>query len=186
MQVKLARVRLHDFGGLATEASHVSPVGLSSSITQLARSPYRSPTTGSMGRTMVYSWDDKEAVCYKLYVEERRSLEDVMSHFEMRSFTPRYGLARVLSTGCRILSRSGFNMTMKPGQLLCRDADYSTTARGPSNSSSNDGTSQASKTQDTRILHSSPASTNYGSRTTLRRTWSTPCRLRASRSMTAS
>ncbi|KAH6852954.1 hypothetical protein BKA58DRAFT_325815 [Alternaria rosae] len=37
---------------------------------------------------MVYSWDDKEAVCYQLYVEERRSLEEVMSYFEIRGFTP--------------------------------------------------------------------------------------------------
>ncbi|KAL1794896.1 hypothetical protein ACET3X_006712 [Alternaria dauci] len=37
---------------------------------------------------MVYSWDDKEAVCYQLYVEERRSLEEVMSYWEIRGFTP--------------------------------------------------------------------------------------------------
>ncbi|KAI4647438.1 uncharacterized protein J4E79_010296 [Alternaria viburni] len=37
---------------------------------------------------MVYSWDDKEALCYQLYVEERRSLEEVMSYFEIRGFTP--------------------------------------------------------------------------------------------------
>ncbi|CAN9156492.1 unnamed protein product [Alternaria alternata] len=30
---------------------------------------------------MAYSWDDKEAVCYQLYVEERRSLEEVMSYW---------------------------------------------------------------------------------------------------------
>jgi DUF2075 family protein len=39
---------------------------------------------------MVYSWDDKEAICYQLYVEERRSLEEVMSYWEIRGFTPRY------------------------------------------------------------------------------------------------
>ena len=39
---------------------------------------------------MVYSWDDKEAVCYRLYVEERRSLEEVISYWEARGFTPRY------------------------------------------------------------------------------------------------
>ncbi|KAL6153252.1 hypothetical protein ACJQWK_03010 [Exserohilum turcicum] len=37
---------------------------------------------------MVYSWDDKEAVCYRLYVEERRSLEEVISYWEARGFTP--------------------------------------------------------------------------------------------------
>ena len=39
---------------------------------------------------MVYSWDDKEAVCYRLYVEERRSLEEVICYWEIRGFTPRY------------------------------------------------------------------------------------------------
>lgn len=39
---------------------------------------------------MVYSWDDKEAVCYRLYVEERKSLEEVIAYWEVRGFTPRY------------------------------------------------------------------------------------------------
>ena len=47
---------------------------------------------------MVYSWDDKEALCYQLYVEERRSLEEVMSYFEIRGFTPRYASAAREST----------------------------------------------------------------------------------------
>ncbi|EFQ93008.1 hypothetical protein PTT_09743 [Pyrenophora teres f. teres 0-1] len=37
---------------------------------------------------MVYSWDDKEAICYRLYVEERRSLEEVICYWEIRGFTP--------------------------------------------------------------------------------------------------
>ncbi|EUC33503.1 hypothetical protein COCCADRAFT_4980 [Bipolaris zeicola 26-R-13] len=37
---------------------------------------------------MVYSWDDKEAVCYRLYVEERKSLEEVIAYWEVRGFTP--------------------------------------------------------------------------------------------------
>ena len=44
---------------------------------------------------MVYFWDDKEAVCYRLYVEERKSLEEVIAYWEVRGFTPRYvGLLR--------------------------------------------------------------------------------------------
>lgn len=39
---------------------------------------------------MVYSWDDKEAECYRLYVEEKRSLDEVVSYWELRGFTPRY------------------------------------------------------------------------------------------------
>jgi hypothetical protein len=39
---------------------------------------------------MVYNWDDKETECYRLYVEEKKSLDEVISHFEARGFTPRY------------------------------------------------------------------------------------------------
>jgi len=39
---------------------------------------------------MVYNWDDKEAECYRLYVEEKKSLDEVIAHFEARGFTPRY------------------------------------------------------------------------------------------------
>lgn len=39
---------------------------------------------------MVYHWDDKEAECYRLYVEEKRSLDEVISYWESRGFTPRY------------------------------------------------------------------------------------------------
>ncbi|KAF3036373.1 hypothetical protein E8E11_005202 [Didymella keratinophila] len=37
---------------------------------------------------MVYNWDDKEAECYRLYVEEKKSLDEVIAHFEARGFTP--------------------------------------------------------------------------------------------------
>ncbi|CAO2657871.1 Nn.00g071310.m01.CDS01 [Neocucurbitaria sp. VM-36] len=37
---------------------------------------------------MVYNWDDKEAECYRLYVEEKRSLDEVISYWEIRGFTP--------------------------------------------------------------------------------------------------
>ncbi|KAL1642677.1 hypothetical protein SLS61_009611 [Didymella pomorum] len=37
---------------------------------------------------MVYNWDDKEAECYRLYVEEKKSLDEVISHFEAQGFTP--------------------------------------------------------------------------------------------------
>ncbi|OAL54109.1 hypothetical protein IQ07DRAFT_560794 [Pyrenochaeta sp. DS3sAY3a] len=37
---------------------------------------------------MVYNWDDKEAECYRLYVEERRSLDEVIAYWEQRGFTP--------------------------------------------------------------------------------------------------
>jgi hypothetical protein len=38
---------------------------------------------------MVYNWDDKEGECYRLYVEEKRNLDDVISYWAARGFTPR-------------------------------------------------------------------------------------------------
>ncbi|KAF2033115.1 hypothetical protein EK21DRAFT_49513, partial [Setomelanomma holmii] len=37
---------------------------------------------------MVYNWDDKEAECYRLYVEEKRNLHEVITYWEARGFTP--------------------------------------------------------------------------------------------------
>jgi hypothetical protein len=44
---------------------------------------------------MVYNWDDKEGECYRLYVEEKRSLDELISYWEVRGFTPRYATARL-------------------------------------------------------------------------------------------
>ena len=45
-----------------------------------------------MGRPpKVYDWDDKETECYRLYVEEKKSLNQVARHFkEQYGFEPRY------------------------------------------------------------------------------------------------
>ncbi|KAB2574404.1 hypothetical protein DBV05_g6929 [Lasiodiplodia theobromae] len=37
---------------------------------------------------MVYDWEGKEAECYRMYVEEKRSLDEVMDFWKQRSFTP--------------------------------------------------------------------------------------------------
>ncbi|KAF2268359.1 hypothetical protein CC78DRAFT_576369 [Lojkania enalia] len=37
---------------------------------------------------MVYSWDGKEEECYRLYVSEKRSLDEVMGYWEQKGFTP--------------------------------------------------------------------------------------------------
>ncbi|KAF2677797.1 hypothetical protein K458DRAFT_446791 [Lentithecium fluviatile CBS 122367] len=37
---------------------------------------------------MVYNWDGKEAECYQLYVQEKRSLDEVIEYWEQRGFTP--------------------------------------------------------------------------------------------------
>lgn len=38
---------------------------------------------------IMYSWDDKKAECYRLYVEENKNLDEVISYWEVRGFTPR-------------------------------------------------------------------------------------------------
>lgn len=39
---------------------------------------------------MVYEWDDKQDDCYRLYVQERKSLDEVMDYFKVHGFAPRY------------------------------------------------------------------------------------------------
>lgn len=40
---------------------------------------------------MAYEWEDKQADCYRLYVEEGLSLENTMDWFKReRGFAPRY------------------------------------------------------------------------------------------------
>ncbi|KAF2017671.1 hypothetical protein BU24DRAFT_449296 [Aaosphaeria arxii CBS 175.79] len=37
---------------------------------------------------MVYNWDGKEADCFRLYVEEKKSMDEVIEFWEQRNFTP--------------------------------------------------------------------------------------------------
>lgn len=40
---------------------------------------------------MVYDWENKEEVCYRMYIEEKKSLEDIMDYMkEHHKFAPRY------------------------------------------------------------------------------------------------
>lgn len=42
---------------------------------------------------MGYDWDDKRHVCYQLYVEEKKSLDEVVDYFRDKlDFVPRYVL----------------------------------------------------------------------------------------------
>lgn len=39
---------------------------------------------------MVYDWDSaKEETCYRMYIEEKRSLEEIMEYYKNQNFTPR-------------------------------------------------------------------------------------------------
>lgn len=40
---------------------------------------------------MVYDWENKEEMCYRMYIEEKKSLEDIMDYMkEHHKFAPRY------------------------------------------------------------------------------------------------
>lgn len=44
---------------------------------------------------MVYDWENKEEICYRMYIEEKKSLEEIMDYMkEHHKFTPRYAAAR--------------------------------------------------------------------------------------------
>ena len=45
---------------------------------------------GSEDDEMVYDWDGKEATCFQMYIEENKSLEEIMAYFkENHNFAPR-------------------------------------------------------------------------------------------------
>lgn len=40
---------------------------------------------------MVYDWEGKEDVCYRMYIDDKRSLEDIMEYMKTEhNFAPRY------------------------------------------------------------------------------------------------
>lgn len=40
---------------------------------------------------MVYDWEGKEATCFQMYIQENKSLEDIMEFFKVEhNFAPRY------------------------------------------------------------------------------------------------
>jgi hypothetical protein len=44
---------------------------------------------------MVYDWENKEEICYRMYIEEKKSLEEIMEYMkEEHKFAPRYAAGR--------------------------------------------------------------------------------------------
>jgi hypothetical protein len=40
---------------------------------------------------MVYDWENKEEICYRMYIEEKKSLEEIMEYMKDElKFAPRY------------------------------------------------------------------------------------------------
>lgn len=46
---------------------------------------------------MTYDWEGKEDLCYKMYIIDKKSLEDIMEFYrETENFTPRYIQGRAI------------------------------------------------------------------------------------------
>lgn len=57
---------------------------------RIAHSPRQRPLWADTGK-MVYDWENKEEICYRLYIEEKKSLEEIMEFMkEHHKFAPRY------------------------------------------------------------------------------------------------
>lgn len=65
---------------------------------------------------MVYDWENKEEVCYRLYIEEKKSLEEIMDYMkEEYKFTPRYATTTVL---CRSLIDNRISHALSTSVML--------------------------------------------------------------------
>jgi hypothetical protein len=58
-----------------------------------ARSPETTVNTAPKGAhypsKMVYDWENKEEICYRMYIEEKKSLEEIMEYMKDEfKFTP--------------------------------------------------------------------------------------------------
>ena len=47
---------------------------------------------------MVYEWDGKRDECYRLYITENKSLEDIVELYRVQNFVPRYVVDSTIST----------------------------------------------------------------------------------------
>lgn len=43
----------------------------------------RSDASAAPASAMVYDWDPHQETCYRLYIQERKSLEDIMEHMKL-------------------------------------------------------------------------------------------------------
>ncbi len=47
---------------------------------------------------MVYDWEGKEVTCFQMYIQENKSLEDIMEFFKLEhNFAPRYVMKQLSS-----------------------------------------------------------------------------------------
>ena len=100
---------------------------------------------------MVYDWENKEDICYKMYIEEKKSLEEIMEYLkESSGFAPRYGTVSQYPSA-RVLPLSNLLLT----SIIVRELFKPNL---------NVGIFHPNKTPRTRIQPSYNASRNYGTR----------------------
>jgi hypothetical protein len=76
---------------------------------------------------MVYNWDGKEAECYRLYVEEKKTLDEVAAFWEPQGFTPRYESAQSDQLTAVQLSRRSANISPPASARSRRNSRYDPT-----------------------------------------------------------
>jgi len=56
-----------------------------------AASPYHDRLGGRLNNgKMVYNWDNFETICYQMYIEDKKSLEEIMEYMKVHhKFSPR-------------------------------------------------------------------------------------------------
>jgi hypothetical protein len=100
---------------------------------------------------MVYDWENKEEICYRMYIEEKKSLEDIMEYMkEELKFAPRY------------VDRSTYLAVPIDSKTISSSVLTTTTANVPSRPNSNDGIFLPSRTPPTKMQLSFNASKSYG------------------------
>jgi hypothetical protein len=105
---------------------------------------------------MVYDWENKEEICYRMYIEEKKSLEEIMEYMkEEHKFAPRYVDIRT-----DVLHRTNCIYTITSSVLITLPL-----ANVPSRRNSNAGISPPSRTPHTKMPPSSSASRSYGTAT---------------------
>jgi hypothetical protein len=87
---------------------------------------------------MVYDWENKEDICYRMYIEEKKSLEEIMDYMkEHHKFAPRYVDAARRTSPYKTISSSVLTLHCK--------------ANARSKPSSSAGNSLPNKTPPTRM-----------------------------------
>jgi hypothetical protein len=73
---------------------------------------------------MVYDWDGKREICYKMYIEDKKALEEIMEYMKnTHQFAPRYVFVEKYITSCRF--KFGIRVPQKSHPVTYRPSTYS-------------------------------------------------------------